>query len=72
MYRFKSELHYNDLVDGRTIQYLSEKVEYNRENLAKILKGEKTCSYDRAESIVKYCKPNKKVEDYFIKIKEEG
>lgn len=72
MYQFKKELDVNELIDGRTFLYLSQQIGFNRENLAKILKGMRTCTYDRAKEIVDYCKPTEDVEKYFIKIKKEG
>lgn len=72
MYKLKDDLDINSLVDGRTTLYLSKKIQYNREALAKVLKGEQHCSYKRAEEIVKACQPNKKVSDYFVKVEREG
>ena len=71
MYRINPDLDINDLIDGRTILYLSKQLPFNRENLSKTLKGTISCTYDRAEQIVEYCKPDSKVEDYFIKDKKE-
>ena len=72
MYRIREDLDINDLIDGRTFLYLSQQLHFNRENLAKILKGMRSCTYDRAKDIVDYCKPNGEVEQYFVKIKKEG
>lgn len=72
MYKFNQELDINDLLDGRKILYISKKISYNREFISKILRGKQTCSYERAEQLVKACQPNKKVSDYFIKVKKEG
>lgn len=72
MYRIREDLDLNDLIDGRTFLYLSQQLHFNRENLAKILKGTRSCTYDRAKEIVDYCQPNSMVEKYFVKIKKEG
>lgn len=72
MYRIREDLDLNDLIDGRTFLYLSQQLHFNRENLAKILKGMRSCTYDRAKEIVDYCKPNNAVEQYFIKVEKEG
>lgn len=72
MYRIREDLDLNDLIDGRTFLYLSQQLHFNRENLAKILKGMRSCTYDRAKEIVAYCKPNDMVEQYFIKVEKEG
>lgn len=71
MYRINPDLDINDLIDGRTIIYLSKQLPFNREHLSKILKGTRECSYKRAKQIVDYCKPNDNVEDYFIKDEKE-
>lgn len=72
MYRLKEDMDVNTLIDGRTIFYLSNVISFNRENLAKILKGQRTCTYDRAKQIVDYCRPNDTVEKYFEYIESEG
>lgn len=72
MYQVKKDMNINELIDGRTILYLSQQLHFNRENLAKILKGMRSCTYDRAEQIVEYCKPGATVETYFIKVEKEG
>ena len=72
MYRIKSNIDINSLTDGRTILYLSKKISYNREDLSNILRGRQSCSYKRAEQIVKACQPKGKVSDYFVKTESEG
>jgi hypothetical protein len=72
MYRIKEDIDINTLIDGRTFFYLSNVLSFNRENLAKILKGQRTCTYDRAKQIVDYCRPNDTVEKYFKYIESEG
>jgi hypothetical protein len=72
MYIFREELDINSLIDGRTMLYLSKALCFNRENLAKILKRQRTCTYKRAKQIVDYCKPDEDVEKYFMKIEREG
>ena len=72
MYRFREDIDVNTLVDGRTTCYLSKVLKFNRENLAKILKGQRTCTYNRAKQIVSYCRPNDDVEKYFEYIESEG
>lgn len=68
MYKLRSDIDINSLIDGRTILYLSKKIPYNRMSLANVLKGKQACSYERANNIVKTCRPDKKVTDYFIKV----
>jgi hypothetical protein len=72
MYRIREDIDINTLIDGRTFFYLSNVLSFNRENLAKILKGQRTCTYDRAKQIVDYCRPNDTVEKYFKYIESEG
>lgn len=72
MYRIREDIDINTLVDGRTTLYLSKTLPFNRENLAKILKGQRTCTYERAKQIVNYCKPDEEVEKYFEFIESEG
>ncbi len=72
MYKIRNDIDINTLIDGRTMLYLSQVLHYNRENLARILKGKRSCTYERAEQIVKYCKPNNSVADYFIAIDRKG
>ena len=72
MYKIKEDIDINTLIDGRTFFYLSNVLSFNRENLAKILKGQRTCTYDRAKQIVDYCRPNDTVEKYFKYIESEG
>lgn len=72
MYRIKEDIDINTLIDGRTFFYLSNVLSFNRENLAKILKGQRTCTYDRAKQIVDYCRPNDTVEKYFKYVESEG
>lgn len=72
VYKIRENIDINDLIDGRTFLYLSQQLKFNRENLAKIIKGQRSCTYDRAKDIVNYCKPNDTVEQYFIKVEKEG
>lgn len=72
VYKIREDLDVNELIDGRTFLYLSQQLHFNRENLAKILKGTRSCTYNRAKEIVDYCKPMDTVDKYFIKVKKEG
>jgi hypothetical protein len=72
VYKIREDIDINELIDGRTFLYLSQQIKFNRENLAKIIKGYRTCTYDRAKEIVDYCKPNDTVEKYFVKVEKEG
>lgn len=72
MYQFRADVDINSLIDGRSILYLAEKLYFNRDNLSKILKRGKPCSYIRAKAIVDYCKPNDNIEMYFVKLEKEG
>lgn len=71
-YILREDLDVNELIDGRTYLYLSKKLHFNRENLAKILRCERGCTYARAKSIVDYCQPTDDVEKYFVKVEKEG
>lgn len=72
-YKIINGIDVNDIIDGRSLIYLSKRINYNRENLSKILNGKRTCSFERAESIIKYCRPDKLVTDYFRQVdKKEG
>lgn len=72
MYQFREDIDINSLIDGRTILYLAKSLHFNRDNLSKILKNGKPCSYSGAKMLVDYCKPNDTVEMYFTKIEKEG
>ena len=72
MYKIKEDIDINTLIVGRPIFYLSNVLSFNRENLSKILKGQRACTYDRAKQIVSYCHPDDEVEKYFEYIESEG
>ena len=64
MYRFKKE-KYLELLDGRTVEWLSKQVGYTNVTLYYIFNNHKNCKKALAIAIVKTLDINKKVEDYF-------
>ena len=64
MYFFKKE-KYKELLNGRSIEWLSEKTEYNRVTLSNILNGKIHCKKVIAIAIVKTLDINNSVEDFF-------
>ncbi len=57
-----------ELLDGRTIKYLSQKIGVARETLNEILNGNRKTKKVTAFCIVKSCNADKEIEDYFINI----
>lgn len=70
MYFFKKE-KYKELLNGRSIEWLSEKTEYNRVTLSNILNGKIHCKKVIAIAIVKTLDINNSVEEFF-EYKEKG
>lgn len=70
MYIFKCE-KYKELLDGRSIEWLSEQTKYNRVTLSNILNGKIHCKKVVAIAIVKTLNNDNSVEDYFD-CSEEG
>ena len=68
MWKFKVELK-EDLLDGRTLTYIANKIGITLSNLSLILNGVKTTRKITAYSIIRGCEKEGKVEDYFIEIK---
>lgn len=64
MYKFKKE-KYDELLDGRSIEWLSEQTKYNRVTLSNILNGKIYCKKIIAIAIVKTLDSDNSVEDYF-------
>jgi len=64
MYFFKFE-KYKELLNGRSIEWLSEQTEYNRVTLSNILNGKIHCKKVIAIAIVKTLDINNSVEDFF-------
>jgi len=70
MYIFKCEKYY-ELLDGRSIEWLSQETEYNRVTLSNILNGKIHCKKIIAYAIVKTFDINNNLEDFFYKEKGE-
>lgn len=68
MYQFKKELK-KSLLEGRTVKYIAEKIEFSEVHLSNILNGKNTCKKSTAYFITKMCNEHNEVEDYFIKIR---
>lgn len=64
MYHFKVE-KYKELLDGRSIEWLSNNIEYNRVTISNILNGKIHCKKVVAIAIVKTLDINKNVNDFF-------
>lgn len=66
MYLFMKEKK-DELLDGRNIKYLSQKIGVARVTLTEILNGNRKTKKVTAFCIVKSCDANNEIEDYFIK-----
>ena len=66
MYQFKIELK-EQLLDGRKISYLCQKIGITRSKLTMILNGKDTTRKLTAYCIVKACNPDAEINDYFIR-----
>lgn len=66
MYEFKVELK-DELLDGRKIVYLANKIGLTRDRLMKILNGKQTTRKLTAYCIVKACNSDAEINDYFIR-----
>lgn len=64
MYHFKVE-KYKELLDGRTIEWLSNNIKYNRVTLSNILNGKIHCKKVVAIAIVKTLDINNNLDDFF-------
>lgn len=68
MWWFKTELK-EDLLQGRTIKYVSKQIEVSLSLFNRLLNGKIGTQKSTAFYIVKSCRPDKELEDYFYKIK---
>lgn len=68
MWMFKTE-NKSDLLQGRTIKYIAKQIELSVPLLVPVLNGKKTTQKSTAFYIVKSCRPEAELEDYFYKIK---
>lgn len=66
MYEFKLELK-EQLLDGRTISYLANKIGITRGRLIRILNKQVVCKKLTAYCIVKACDKDAEINDYFIR-----
>lgn len=64
MYRFKKE-KYKELLDGRTIEWLSKNIKYNRVTLSNILNGKIDCKKVVAIAIVKTLNNDYELDNFF-------
>ena len=69
MYIFKKEFR-DELLDGRSIKYVAQKIGISRVWLHKILNSESKTSKAIAYYLVKTCNPEAEIEDYFDRIGE--
>lgn len=70
MFVFKTELK-EQLLDGRKVIYVANKIGITRQQLDHILKGEVATRKVTAYCIVKSCNADAEIEDYFIRVKGE-
>lgn len=68
MYKFKIE-KYIELLNGRTVEWLSNELGYSSTTFYLILNGHKNCKKALAFAIVKTLDINNEVDDYFDKIR---
>ena len=66
MYQFKTELK-EQLLDGRKINYLANKIGISRDRLIRILNGQVITRKLTAYCIVKACNSDAEINDYFIR-----
>ena len=66
MYEFKTELK-QQLLDGRKINYLANKIGISRDRLIRILNGQVVTRKLTAYCIVKACDKDAEINDYFIR-----
>lgn len=71
MYKFKTE-KYNELLDGRSMTWLSEKLNYSRSSLYKVLNEGEKCKKIIAIAIIKTLNKDYILEDFFEKIDDKG
>lgn len=68
MYKFKKE-KYIPLLNGRTVEWLSNEVGYSSTMLYLIFNGHKTCKKALAIAIVKILDDDACIDEYFEKIR---
>lgn len=68
MWMFKTELK-QDLLLGRTMKYIAKEIELSHSLLVCVLNGKKPTHKSTAYYLVKSCRPEAELEDYFYKIK---
>ena len=74
MYSFLTE-KYDEMLDGRSLQWLADKIGYSRVSLYEILRGKKMCRKAVAIAIVKTLNKDYILEDFFEnddKVDKEG
>jgi hypothetical protein len=68
MYKFKKEKYF-DLLDGRTVEWLSREVGYSSTMLYLIFNGHKNCKKALAIAIVTTLDKDSNIEEYFEEIR---
>lgn len=69
MYEFYTE-KYKELLNGRTVEWLSKQIGYTTTSLYLIFNGHRPCKKALAIAIVKTLDVNNLVEDYFYELRE--
>ena len=64
MYKFKKE-KYIEVLNGRTVEWLSKQINYTSVTLYNIFNGHKTCKKVLALAIVKTLNNDYEIEDFF-------
>ena len=70
MYMFKKD-KYVELLDGRTVEWLSRQINYKKITLYNILNGHKKCKKVLALAIVKTLNNEYEIEDFFETVEGE-
>ena len=70
MYKFKTE-KYKELLNGKTVEWLSDELNYNNSTLYLLFNGHRTCKKPLAYAIVKILDEKNEIEDFFDKIEGE-
>lgn len=65
IYYLKKEYSREDLLGGRKILYVSQKIGYNRDHVSLILRGKFPCSKKTAEDLIKVLLLPGGLDDYF-------
>lgn len=68
MYRFKTD-KYVEMLNGRTVEWLSKELGYTATTLYLIFNGHKNCKKALAIAIVKTLNDDYDIEDYFEEIR---